>query len=317
MSILRYLPNSKQTNCHFNCQYWYPAPSLWWRTSPSRPSTRSWRWTPPPTRGTPPQAPPTANYESSPGQILSSLQTVSQSAGERGWQSARRPRRHLVPIVVPVLASQVVVTDLAAPMLAEPGHTPASQSALYPLLTDDMFPLDLLQELATFLAVFSPLVQHFQQEAASSKSLLLPLSQLMDVKSSSGSRPVADCCLADPGWWGGGRQPPLPGPLPLPHPPPGEGPGCGRPVPQWGDRDSAPGQGEGGQQQAAAARPLAGAAAQEEEAQERKADNLSPASQGQQASGQRPGGQPLCKTPSWSSRPSVWTETTGENGTWS
>ena len=41
-----------------------------------------------------------ANYESSPGQILSSLQTVSQSAGERGWQTTRRPRRHLVPIVV-------------------------------------------------------------------------------------------------------------------------------------------------------------------------------------------------------------------------
>ena len=54
------------------------------------------------------------------------------------------------------------------------GHTPASQSALYPLLTDDMFPLDLMQELtlllapdlATFLTVFSPLVQHCQQEGA-------------------------------------------------------------------------------------------------------------------------------------------------------
>ena len=76
--------------------------------------------------------------------------------------------RHLVPIVVPVLASQVVVTDLAAPMLAEPGHTPASQSALYPLLTDDMFPLGLLQKLvsllapdtAAFLTVFGLLVQH-------------------------------------------------------------------------------------------------------------------------------------------------------------
>ena len=46
-----------------------------------------------------------------------------------------------------------------------PGHTPASQSALYPLLTDDMFMLDLVQallalDLATFLAVFSRLVQH-------------------------------------------------------------------------------------------------------------------------------------------------------------
>ena len=43
------------------------------------------------------------------------------------------------------------------------GHTPASQSALYPLLTDNMFLLDLLQglvslfppDLATLLAVFS------------------------------------------------------------------------------------------------------------------------------------------------------------------
>ena len=127
-----------------------------------------------------------------------------------------------------------------------PGCTPASQSALYPLFTDNLFPLDLLQQLvsllapdlATFLAVFSPLVQHFQQEAASSKSLLLPLSHLMDMKSSSGTRPVADCCLAAPGWWGGGRQPRLPGPLPLPHPPPGEGPGCGGP-----DHDGAPGRG--------------------------------------------------------------------------
>ena len=61
-----------------------------------------------------------------------------------------------------------------------PGRTPASQSALYPLLTDDMFPPDLLQELvllltrdtAAFLTVFSPLVQlvqHCQQEAASTK----------------------------------------------------------------------------------------------------------------------------------------------------
>ena len=124
-----------------------------------------------------------------------------------------------MPIVVPVLASQVVFTDLAAPMLAEPvsqqsvaaaawclmrqadagaatvsvlsvimtkivsnlasllqgvwhptSHT--SQSALYPLLTDDMFLLNLLQQelvlllapdLATFLTVFSLLVQHCQQ----------------------------------------------------------------------------------------------------------------------------------------------------------
>ena len=48
-----------------------------------------------------------ANYESSPSQILSSPLTVSRSAGERG----RQPDwRHLVSIVVPVLARQVVVT---------------------------------------------------------------------------------------------------------------------------------------------------------------------------------------------------------------
>ena len=89
------------------------------------------------------------------------------------------------------------------------GHTPASQSALYPHLTDDMFPPDLLQELvlllapdlATFLAVFGPLVQHCQQEAAStnlvsSKSLLLSLSKLMDVKTSLGSRPVANLLVS-------------------------------------------------------------------------------------------------------------------------
>ena len=63
-----------------------------------------------------------ANYESSPGQILSSLQTVlsvSLLGSKTGhWRSNWR---HLVPIVVPVLASQVVITDLAAPMLmAEP-----------------------------------------------------------------------------------------------------------------------------------------------------------------------------------------------------
>ena len=105
---------------------------------------------------------------------------------------------------------------------------PAFQSALYLILTDDMFPPDLLQELdlllapdmAAFLTVFSSLVQHCQQEAASTKlvspkfqSPLLSLSKLMDVKTSSGSRPVAvadllvssDGWLADPGWLAGWR----------------------------------------------------------------------------------------------------------------
>ena len=89
-----------------------------------------------------------------------------------------------------------------------------------------MFPPDLLQELvlllapdmAAFLTVLSPLVQHCQQEAASTKlvspkfqSPLLSLSKLLDVKTSSGSRPVAvadllvssDGWLADPGWLAG------------------------------------------------------------------------------------------------------------------
>ena len=86
-----------------------------------------------------------------------------------------------------------------------------------------MFPLDLLQQelvsllapdMEAFLTVFSLLVQHCQQEAASTKlvspkfqSLLLSLSKLM------GSRPVAvadllvssDGWLADPGWLAGRR----------------------------------------------------------------------------------------------------------------
>ena len=77
--------------------------------------------------------------------------------------------------VLPVIMTEIVST-LASLLQGEwhPGHTPTSQSALYPLLTDDMFLLDLLQELvlllapnlAIFLAVFSLLVQHCQQEAA-------------------------------------------------------------------------------------------------------------------------------------------------------
>ena len=74
-----------------------------------------------------------------------------------------------------------------------------------------MFPPDLLQELvlllaldmAAFLTVFSLQVQHCQQEAASTKlvspkiqSPLLSLSKLMDVKASSGSRPVANLLVS-------------------------------------------------------------------------------------------------------------------------
>ena len=110
-------------------------------------------------------------------------------------------------IMLSVAMTQIVSTLASLLQGAwHPGCTPASQSALYPLFTDNLFPLDLLQQLvsllapdlATFLAVFSPLVQHCQQEAASTQlvspkfqSLLLSLSKLMDVKTSSGSRPVA------------------------------------------------------------------------------------------------------------------------------
>ena len=98
--------------------------------------------------------------------------------------------------VLSVTMTQIVSTQVSLLQGARhPGHTPApaSQSALYPLLTD-MFPLDLLQNLvsllvldtAAFLTVSGPLMQHCQQEAAStklvsSKSLLLSLSKLMDM----------------------------------------------------------------------------------------------------------------------------------------
>ena len=62
--------------------------------------------------------------------------------------------------------------------------------------------------------------------------------------------------------------------------------------------------------------PLQEEGGEEEEAQGGEADDLCPASQGQQDSGQRRlGGWPLGKTPNWSSRPSVWTEAAAE--TWS
>ena len=89
------------------------------------------------------------------------------------------------------------------------GHTPASRSTLYPLLTDllqglvSLFPTDLV----TLLAVFSPLMQHCQQEVASTKlvrpmSLLLSLSKLMDVKTSLLPRPVANPLVSSDHWLG-------------------------------------------------------------------------------------------------------------------
>ena len=74
--------------------------------------------------------------------------------------------------------TQIVSTLASLPQWAwHHGDTPAFQSALYPILTDDMFLPDLLQELvlllrpdmAAFLTVFSLLVQHCQQEATSTR----------------------------------------------------------------------------------------------------------------------------------------------------
>ena len=75
----------------------------------------------------------------------------------------------LVPPLSTVLSVTMtqIVSTLASLLQGawHPGHTPASQSALCPLLTDDMLPMDLLQELvslltlvtAAFLTVFGPL----------------------------------------------------------------------------------------------------------------------------------------------------------------
>ena len=79
--------------------------------------------------------------------------------------------------VLSVTMSQIDSTLASKPQWAwHPSHTPASQSALHPLLTDDMFLLDLLQkllsllalDLATFLTVFSPLAPP-SKEAACTK----------------------------------------------------------------------------------------------------------------------------------------------------
>ena len=118
--------------------------------------------------------------------------------------------------VLSVTMTQIISTLARLPQWVwHPGHIPAFQSALYPILTDNMFPPDMLQELvsllapdtAAFLTVFSPLVQHCQQEAANTKlvspkfqSPLLSLSKLMNVKTSSGSCPVANLLVSSNRW---------------------------------------------------------------------------------------------------------------------
>ena len=104
-------------------------------------------------------------------------------------------KRELVPplsTVVSVTMTQIVSTLASLLQGAwHPGHIPASQSALYPLLTDDMFPLDLLQQelvsllapdTAAFLTLFGLLVQHCQQEAASTKLVSSKLSAAVSVQ---------------------------------------------------------------------------------------------------------------------------------------
>ena len=86
--------------------------------------------------------------------------------------------------VLSVSMTQIVSTLARLSQWAwHPGHTPAFQSALYPILTDDMFLPDLLQEQVSLLApdtaafstVSGPLVQHSQQEAAKTKLVSLSL----------------------------------------------------------------------------------------------------------------------------------------------
>ena len=78
-------------------------------------------------------------------------------------------RELVLPLSTVLSVTMTQIVSTLASLLQEawhPGHIPASQSALYRLLTDDMFLLDLLQELvsllapdlAKFLAVFGPLV---------------------------------------------------------------------------------------------------------------------------------------------------------------
>ena len=69
-------------------------------------------------------------------------------------------RQVLLPPLSTVLSVTMTQTPSTLASLLQgvwhPDHTPASQSALCPLLTDVMFPLDLLQQLVSFLAQDTP-----------------------------------------------------------------------------------------------------------------------------------------------------------------
>ena len=112
-----------------------------------------------------------------------------------------------------------IVSTLASSLQGawHPSHTPASQSALHPLLTDDMFLLDLLPGLAACSRLSN--IPHGVQptstaqqggrlhQAGQLRVLASALSILREVKTSLVSRPVAnllvfsDNWLADPGCW--------------------------------------------------------------------------------------------------------------------
>ena len=214
-----------------------------------------------------------ANYESSPGQILSSLQTIlsvtlpgSDSSSPQGSLScpqalslapklahsdlvgvvlaeavstqsppvsvrylaschsrhraeeAQCGKRGTVPPLSTILSStrsQIVSTLSSVLRGVWSGPPSTTTSPLYPLLTEEQFPPDLLQDLVNLLApnpaalsaVFSPLLQHSLAETRRVRVVtsryqapLLSLTRLAEVRLSSGSRPIADLLVHQPQW---------------------------------------------------------------------------------------------------------------------
>jgi len=214
-----------------------------------------------------------ANYESSPGQILASLQTIlsvslpgSDSSSPPGalscpqalslasslapsdlvgavlgevvsGQTAQASVRYLVtcyarhrteeahcgkrgtvPPLSTILSStkNQIVSTLASVLRGSwSGPPPTNTSPLYPLLSEEQLSPDLLQDLVSHLgsdqaalsSVFSPLLQHCLAETrrmrvVSSRYLapLTVLTRLVEVRLSSGARPLADLLVTQPQW---------------------------------------------------------------------------------------------------------------------
>lgn len=214
-----------------------------------------------------------ANYESSTGQILSSLQTIlsvslpgSDSSSPQGSiscpqafalapklapsdvvgavlaeavstqsppvsvrylvschsrhraEEAQCGKRGTVPPLSSILTStrSQIVSTLSSVLRGVWSSTPStSSSPLYPLLSEEQFPPDLLQDLVTLLApdsaalntVFSPLLQQSLAETRRGRVVtsrymapLLSLTMLAEVRLSSGSRPIADLLVTQPQW---------------------------------------------------------------------------------------------------------------------